>query len=212
MTEKPYGTFFGRSRSRWRLHRRASGGEIQFQPFPCPISPSQHSEFHQDSSSSSFAQLENQAKRERKREPGSSLSCGGAPISCLSFFELKDLFLVPSAFIIADRCVEVHSCVKSSNMHTSALHATGRNPREEERSAQSATRNVLACCSWPHPYYLIRLAIPPHSSSVPPPSYYRGRSRQLCLPAALKSKPEYESERQIDRLPFHVLLCLLPYV
>ena len=89
---------------------------------------------------------------------------------------------VPSAFIIAARCVAVHSCVKSSNMHTSALHATGRNPREEERSALSATRNVLACCSRPHPYYLIRLDIPPHSSSVPPPSYYRGRSRQLCPP------------------------------
>ena len=88
MTEKPHGTFLVvRSRSRWRLHRRASGGEIQFQPFPCPISPSQHSEFHQDSSSSSFAQLENRAKKERKRESGSSLSCEGAPISCLSFFE-----------------------------------------------------------------------------------------------------------------------------
>ena len=96
MTEKPYGTFFGRSRSRWRLHRRAFGGEIQFQPFPCPISPSQHSEFHQDSSSSSFAQLENRAKRERKREPGSSLIHYPAEelqsLVCLSSSEVKDLF------------------------------------------------------------------------------------------------------------------------
>ena len=111
---------------------------------------------------------------------------------CLSSSEVKDLFLVPSAFIIAARCVAVHSCVKSSNMHTSALHATGRNPREEERSALSATRNVLACCSWPHPYYLIRLTIPPHSSSVPPPSYYRGRSRQLCPP-----RPKVKTRIQI---------------